>query len=307
MKELLSRERDGTAARASWACPLCLTVLEDNRCADCGRVYPVSAAGQADFRLAQPITITYTYRYEPTFGRFPWDRVTLDWPNAQTGLAADSNWELVERYMLRVLPRAKAGEIALDVGCGENRQRFRDGLAQLGYTPVGIDIDGPSPDALADAHRLPLLDSSVDVVMTSAVFEHLKNPHIAMSEIARVVRPGGLVVGSIAFGEPFHISYFHHSPLAVFDLLDSSGLEGDVFVLPYQYSALYAHLDMGYAGLRIPRMLHRPLADLLHQMLIFPARIKGLAMRSPGHVRDAKIAFARSHAASVGFVAHRPR
>jgi len=207
--------------------------------------------------------------------------------------------------MLGVLPHAKSGQIALDIGCGENHQRFRDGLTQLGYTPVGIDIEGRSPDALADAHRLPFLDSSVDVVMTSAVFEHLKNPHVAMAEIARVVRPGGLVVGSIAFGEPFHISYFHHSPLGVFDLLDSNGLEGDIFVLSDAYNAIHAHLEMGYAGLRISRRLHRPIADIFRHLLIFPARIKSVATRSPGCVREARLAFARSHAASVGFLAHR--
>jgi SAM-dependent methyltransferase len=207
--------------------------------------------------------------------------------------------------MLSALVTAKPGQVAVDVGCGEAHQRFRDGLTRLGYVPVGVDIAGSAPDALADAHRLPFVDASVDVIMTSAVFEHLKHPHLAMSELARVLRPGGQILGSVAFGEPFHISYFHHSPLAVFELLDSCGLDADLFVLSDRYSAFYAHLEMGFAGQRIPTSIHGVVASAFREVALFPAKVKGIVKRSTEHVRLARAAFARSHTASVGFIAHR--
>ncbi|HKV99729.1 MAG TPA: class I SAM-dependent methyltransferase [Vicinamibacterales bacterium] len=217
----------------------------------------------------------------------------------------DAAWDATERQMLSALPAAKPGQIALDVGCGEVHQRFRAGLTRLGYLPVGVDIAGSAPDALADAHRLPFADASLDVIMTSAVFEHLKHPHLAMSEMARVLRPGGRILGSIAFGEPFHISYFHHSPLAVFEILDSSDLDATVFVLSDRYSAFYAHLEMGFAGQRIPKSIHGIIARAVREVAVFPARVKSIVQRSPQHLRLARSAFARSHTASVGFIAHR--
>lgn len=73
-------------------------------------------------------------------------------------------------------------------------------------------------------------------------------------------------MGSVAFGEPFHISYFHHSPLAVFELLDSCGLDADLFVLSDRYSAFYAHLEMGFAGQRIPRSIHGVIAKAVREV-----------------------------------------
>lgn len=174
-----------------WACPLCRAALVDGwRCASCGRVFARETGSQPDFRIAQPLVIQYAYRYDPAFGRFPWDRVSLTWPNVEAGVALDSNRDATERQMLSALATAKPGQVAVDVGCGEAHQRFRVGLDRLGYLSVGVDIAGSAPDALADAHRLPFVDSSVDVIMTSAVFEHLKHPHLAMSEMSRVMRPG---------------------------------------------------------------------------------------------------------------------
>lgn len=279
-----------------WVCPTCRVELDNFLCPACEVCYPVTENGQPDFRPTATRVITHRYRYDPAFGRFPWDQVRLSWPDAGTGLAFTG--EIVERQMLRAVPRTSTGAVALDVGCGETRQRFRDGLVALGYAPLGLDIHGPAADALADAHCLPLPDAHVDLVMTSAVFEHLKHPPIAMAEVARVAKPGALFVGSVAFGEPFHISYYHHSPLAVYDLLDASGFDVSVIVLDARWSAIKAHLDMGYVGQRVPRLLHGLLAGLVREWAILPARLRG-------HAYSGRLAFARSHSGIVGFVATR--
>jgi SAM-dependent methyltransferase len=45
-----------------------------------------------------------------------------------------------------------------------------------------------------DAHALPLADASVDRARTDRVLQHVTDPGAAVKDIARVLRPGGVVV-----------------------------------------------------------------------------------------------------------------
>jgi arsenite methyltransferase len=97
------------------------------------------------------------------------------------------------------------GGVALDVGCGPGNVTAQladaarpDGLA------LGIDISepmlaraveaqaGPNVGFLrADAQQLPLRDETVDAVTSLAVLQLIPNPAQTLSEIARVLKPGG--------------------------------------------------------------------------------------------------------------------
>ncbi|KJE77808.1 class I SAM-dependent methyltransferase [Ferrimicrobium acidiphilum] len=48
-----------------------------------------------------------------------------------------------------------------------------------------------------DAHHLPFLDASFDLVVVSEVLEHVPDPLIVLQECARIVSPGGMVVISV--------------------------------------------------------------------------------------------------------------
>ncbi|KAB1102802.1 methyltransferase domain-containing protein [Micromonospora aurantiaca] len=48
--------------------------------------------------------------------------------------------------------------------------------------------------AVADAHRLPFLDDSFDGAWSDRTVQHLADPHAAIGELVRVVRPGGRIV-----------------------------------------------------------------------------------------------------------------
>ncbi|MBX3192221.1 MAG: class I SAM-dependent methyltransferase [Labilithrix sp.] len=99
------------------------------------------------------------------------------------------------------------GTRALDVGCGTgfNVQR----LASRGFDVVGIE---PSP-AMRDRARtlnpglqvddgdienLAFPDASFDFVLSIEVIRYLADPQRGLSEIARVLRPGGLAVVTAA-------------------------------------------------------------------------------------------------------------
>jgi len=104
---------------------------------------------------------------------------------------------------------ARPGDVILDVGCGS--VLVADRIPDLDAFYVGVDFGGHHIEyaakklaatrsrlrhalARGDAERLPLTDGSVDIVVFSEVIEHLLRPERAVWEIARVLRPGGLVV-----------------------------------------------------------------------------------------------------------------
>lgn len=74
----------------------------------------------------------------------------------------------------------------LHVGCGERP------------IPGAVNID-PNPDRARwrdedwDVHALPCPDKSFDVVVTSHVLQSVDDVDLAMREMARVLRPGGVM------------------------------------------------------------------------------------------------------------------
>ncbi len=102
-------------------------------------------------------------------------------------------------------------------------------LVEAGYRPLGVDVRqmGGGTDVIADAHFLPLADACVDLVLSMQVFEHLRAPWLAAAEVARVLRPGGCFVGSVAFLKPYHGSYFHMTHKGVHQLFLQAGLATD--------------------------------------------------------------------------------
>jgi SAM-dependent methyltransferase len=102
--------------------------------------------------------------------------------------------EIYLAYADRVI---KAETTLLDAGCGEGGLTSK--YQAIAKQVIGVDRylqpikDTVELNAIADAdlNALPLASSSVDVVMSSWVLEHLKQPEIVFSEIARVLRPGG--------------------------------------------------------------------------------------------------------------------
>jgi len=110
-------------------------------------------------------------------------------------------------------------ECVLDLGCGPRDQAIP--IEYLGYKYVGVDYSNEAADFLADAHSLPFKTNSFNCVLSYAVLEHLHNPIIAIQEIERVLKPGGIYIGTVSQGEPFHDSYFHQTPWGVISLSTS--------------------------------------------------------------------------------------
>ncbi len=90
-----------------------------------------------------------------------------------------------------------ADTVLLDAGCGEGGLTSK--YQSIARHVIGVDrYLMPIKDTVelnwivdADLNQLPLPDSTFDVVMSSWVLEHLKQPEVMFAEVARVLRPGG--------------------------------------------------------------------------------------------------------------------
>ncbi len=166
------------------------------------------------------------------------------------------------------------GKRVLDLGCrsGALTRHFLEG-----NSVVGLDIDaaalekaaalGIEPVEANVEEPLPFEDASFDAVVAGELFEHLQFPDALVVEIRRVLRPGGVLVGSVpnAFrlqsrlrflggrapeDDPTHLRMF--SPAALRALL--RGFDGvQLRYVGGRYARLHARLlarDLVFSALR---------------------------------------------------------
>lgn len=112
-----------------------------------------------------------------------------------------------EAAKLAEMVHAGKDDRAIDIACGAGTLALR--FARLVRWACGVDLtpailsraknaaakEGLSnlEFTLADAHRLPFADSSLDIAVTSYALHHMPDAPRAIAEMARVVRRGGRV------------------------------------------------------------------------------------------------------------------
>lgn len=99
----------------------------------------------------------------------------------------------------RVGELLRPGAVLLDAGCGRTAPvlvKFRPVAGRL----IGVDLVDPR-DVFeeieyhkADLGDIPVPSGSVDMVISRSVFEHIVDPVSVYAEIARVLKPGGMLV-----------------------------------------------------------------------------------------------------------------
>jgi 2-polyprenyl-3-methyl-5-hydroxy-6-metoxy-1,4-benzoquinol methylase len=176
---------------------------------------------------------------------------------------AEAIWEQVpreavpERFQQRrawLLARVPAGAKVVDVGCGAGE--FATALREAGAIPVGVDVAreplrrAAERDPALDlrlwqaGEPLPVEDGWADVAWAGEVLEHVVDLAPWLSEVRRVLRPGGelllstphhgpgrllaLALSRRRFAEHFeprgdHVRFF--SPATLRALLEDLGFE----------------------------------------------------------------------------------
>ena len=116
----------------------------------------------------------------------------------------------------------------LDVGAGSipYRSLMVDGLV---YETLDLEERGQALTYVADAQHMDAVPSQTyDYVLCSEVLEHVADPHAALAEIARVLKPGGNAVITVP-----HLSRLHEVPndftrwtaWGLREMLDSHGFQ----------------------------------------------------------------------------------
>jgi SAM-dependent methyltransferase len=109
----------------------------------------------------------------------------------------------------------QAGRRILDIGGGlrvdgsrgnvedVSRAWIKPLLGQVTYE-VMDPVPTYHPDMIGDVMAMPCEDASYDAIICHAVLEHVPRPWAAMSEIFRVLKPGGTLFAYVPFLSPYH-------------------------------------------------------------------------------------------------------
>lgn len=134
------------------------------------------------------------------------------------------NYEIRDQWVIDKLEKIPEGKILLDAGAGE--QRYKPYCSHLKYIAqdfgkyipneisAGLLQDTPwdytGINITCDIIDMPLGNESVDVILCTEVFEHLKNPVLALKEFSRILKLNGRLILTAPFCCLTHMApYFY--------------------------------------------------------------------------------------------------
>lgn len=113
--------------------------------------------------------------------------------------------ELRERLLLDLFLSGSPGPRVLDAGAGQGSMSVR--LERLGFHVTSTDVSAAAVDFLrqnlrgdvlvADLGELPFADETFDAAVLGEVLEHVDDDRGGLTEVARVIRHGGMVALSV--------------------------------------------------------------------------------------------------------------
>ena len=133
-------------------------------------------------------------------------------------------------FRKHALPHFAPGMRVLEIGPDAAPSGYR----QLVTAPVAawdtadFPRDFPTTYTLADEYRFPIESDAYDLVLSGQVIEHVRKVWVWVKEVARVCKPGGLVVTINPVSWPYHeapIDCWRIYPEGMRALYDEAGLE----------------------------------------------------------------------------------
>lgn len=173
------------------------------------------------------------------------ETISQTFENLASPFDVEQRLELIRR-LLDGLSLPQGGR-AIEIGCGygaitrELMLYEFSNLTVVDIAPSLVSRVSRSFDVcgvIGDALSLPIQSGTVDFVISSEVIEHCANPRIALSEFARILKPGGLLclttpnrrwrwllrLGQIVSLRKFQDVEIFLFPNELISILESSGL-----------------------------------------------------------------------------------
>jgi ubiquinone/menaquinone biosynthesis C-methylase UbiE len=190
------------------------------------------------------------------------------------------------RHAFEALRRG-ARVVALDTDEGELRQvaAMCAAMGEAGEVPPG----GSAEVTVGDATAMPFPDGSFDRVIAAEVLEHIPGDQVAINEIARVLRPGGVAAVTVPAWLPERICWrlsddYHNVPGGHLRIFTRRELETKLARAGLPVSGRHhAHaLHAPYWWLKCAVGVHdddHPLARAYHQLLVWEIMKQPTVMR----------------------------
>jgi SAM-dependent methyltransferase len=181
----------------------------------------------------------------------------------------------IDRFIESSLSEMTPACLILDAGAGECRfkDRFKDKLRYIAVDSTWGDQswDYSKIDVLSQLENLPFRSQVFDSVICTQVLEHVKEPQVVLSELARALKDGGTIILTAPQGwgvhQPPH-DYFRFTNFGLFYLLQSAGF-AEISITP-------ACGYFGYLANRVtvaPKILFWQIKSKWVRMLLFPLEI----------------------------------
>lgn len=199
-----------------------------------------------------------------------------DYDAFATAYAAETETSLLNAWYCRPAMLGLSGDVAgrrvLDAGCGSGP--LTAALRDRGAIVSGFDLSAAMIDlarerlgadadlSVADlAEALPYDDRTFDLVVSSLSLHYLADWNPPLTEIRRVLRPGGRLVVSVPHPAAYMFNYPDRDYFAVTQYSEEFEFDGRAAVLTYWHRPLHAMTDaFTKAGFRIEVVSEPPWA-----------------------------------------------
>ena len=173
-----------------------------------------------------------TADFEQVNKKYYQEKEDYDWTEVTDNIKGLESFfhRLREKNLVKLIKKYGQGQggAFLDAGCGTGLI-----LRHLPENSIGLDINPRNIEKarqylphrqiiLGDVEKIPFENDKFTTVIVSEVLEHLPKPEHALKEILRVLKPGGVLVGTVPRkclfwklrvlssthpGEPYHKEY----------------------------------------------------------------------------------------------------
>jgi SAM-dependent methyltransferase len=177
------------------------------------------------------------------------------------------------KALKRYLPQFSG--IVVDLGCGN--MPYKEIILSNKAITKYISVDWPEtdmyksqPDVVWDGKHIPLEDNSIDFLLLTEVAEHLSDPESVFREIKRILKPGGVLVGTTPFFWPLHEvphDIQRLSPFGIKRIIDNVGFSSSEIIAAGGWKTSFAQFLCAYGGIGIK---NRYLAMLFKGFFYFP-------------------------------------